>query len=78
MSSKQIEVVSCVMDIIIIFSPFLLLLNKGIELFIWSFYLIYLPYLLFNVYKYNENKKQKKHIQCEIEKISQNHLVINQ
>jgi hypothetical protein len=78
MSLKQIEVVSCFMDIVIIFSPFLLLTGKGVELFIWSFYFIYLPYLLFNIYKYNQTKKHKKHIDCEIKKISENHLVINQ
>jgi amino acid transporter len=78
MNYKQIEVISCLMDIVIIFSPFLLLVNSGVQLFLWSFYFIYLPYLVFNVYKYNNNKRKRHEIDSELKKISQKDFVIHQ
>lgn len=77
MSYRQIEIVSCLMDIIIIFSPFLLLFSTGVKIFVWSFYLIYLPYLIFNVYKYIHKKRSISEIDSEIKKISQKDLVIH-
>lgn len=78
MTFKQIEVTSCCFDIIIIFSPFLLLFGGGIEIFTWSFYMIYLPYLLFNVYKNNLKKKNRLMLEHEFEKIEEKDLVIHQ
>ena len=78
MSFKQIEIVSCVMDIVIIFSPFLLLVGSGVALFLWSFYFIYLPYLGFNVYKYTHKKRKKEQIDSELKKIAHKDLVIHQ
>jgi len=78
MKPKTIEIISCYLDIIIIFSPFLLLLGGGVVIYTASFYFIYLPYLLFNVYKYNENRKNKLHFDHELKKIIKKDLVINQ
>ncbi len=77
MTFKQIEITSCCLDIIIIFSPFLLLFGGGISLFTWSFYLIYLPYLLFNVYKHNLKKKNRLMLETEFKKIEEKDLVIH-
>lgn len=78
MSYRQIEIVSCTMDIVIIFSPFLLLFGGGATLFLWSFYLIYLPYLVFNIYKYNDKKRKKRELDNEFKKIDHKELVIHQ
>lgn len=78
MTFKQIEVASCCFDIIIIFSPFVLLFGSGIEIFTWSFYMIYLPYLLFNVYKHNLKKKNRLMLEHEFKKIEEKDLVIHQ
>ncbi len=77
MKAKTIEIISCYLDIIIIFSPFLLLLGGGINIYLASFYFIYLPYLIFNVYKYNINKKNSRNIELEFKKISKDDLVIH-
>ena len=77
MSYRQIEIVSCTMDIVIIFSPFLLLFGGGVTLFLWSFYLIYLPYLVFNVYKYNDKKRKKRELDTEFKKIGDKEFVIH-
>jgi|LauGreDrversion4_2_1035121.scaffolds.fasta_scaffold1377691_2 hypothetical protein len=78
MSYRQIEIISCLMDIVIIFSPFLLLSGAGVKLFLWSFYLIYLPYLVFNIYKYSHKKRKKEEIDSEMKKIVEKDLVIHQ
>jgi hypothetical protein len=78
MNFKQIEIASCCFDIIIIFSPFLLLLGSGIEIFIWSFYIIYLPYLLFSVYKNNLKKKNRLMLEHEFKKIAEKDLLIHE
>jgi len=78
MSYRQIEIVSCTMDIVIIFSPFLLLFGGGVALFLWSFYLIYLTYLTFNVYKYSYKKRRKHELDTELKKIDHKDLVIHQ
>lgn len=77
MTFKQIEVASCCFDIVIIFSPFLLLFGGGIAMFVWSFYIIYLPYLLFNVYKHNLKKKNRLMLEHEFKKIEEKDLVIH-
>jgi hypothetical protein len=77
MSYRQIEIISCSMDIVIIFSPFLLLFGGGVTLFLWSFYFIYLPYLFFNVYKYNHKKRKKHELDTELKKIDHKDLVIH-
>lgn len=77
MTFKQIDVISCLFDIVIIFSPFLLLLGAGVEIFTGSFYFIYLPYLLFNVYKNGLKKKNRLMIEQEFQKIEKKDLVIH-
>jgi|GEM_PF-3110603 hypothetical protein len=77
MKAKTIEIISCYLDIIIIFSPFLLLFADGVGLYVASFYFIYLPYLIFNVYKYNVNKRNRRILDDEFKKIEEKDLVIN-
>lgn len=77
MTFKQIDVISCLFDIVIIFAPFMLLFGGGAELFMGSFYFIYLPYLLFNVYKNTLKKKNRLMIEQEFEKINKKDLVIH-
>lgn len=78
MKAKTIEIISCYLDILIIFSPFLLLFGGGVHIYTASFYFIYLPYLFFNVYKYNLNKRNRLHFDHEFKKITKKDLVINQ
>jgi hypothetical protein len=51
MIKKNIESITCLFDLLIIFSPFILLFDSGYEKFVYLFYLIYLPSLVFSVYK---------------------------
>lgn len=57
MIRKNLETIKCVLDLMIIFAPFMLLLDNGVENFLIIFYLIYLPSLIFSVIelKYKKN-----------------------
>ena len=74
---KTIEVISCYLDIVIIFSPFLLLVGGGMSLYLASFYFLYLPYLVFNIYKYNLKKRHKIMLDSEMKKIIKDNFVIH-
>lgn len=72
MIKKNIESITCLFDLLIIFSPFILLFDGGYEKFVYLFYLIYLPSLVFSVYKkrievkkpeqQTKQKKEKKEL----------------
>ena len=72
MIKKNIESITCLFDLLIIFSPFILLFEGGYEKFVYLFYLIYLPSLIFSVYKKRievktpkqqpKDKKEKKEL----------------
>ena len=69
MIKKNIESITCLFDLLIIFSPFILLFEGGYEKFVYLFYLIY---LIFSVYKKRievktpkqqpKDKKEKKEL----------------
>jgi hypothetical protein len=67
--NKRIDIIGCCFDILIIFAPFSLLMDNGLNIFMLVFYIIYLPNLIFNIYKYIYNKKNKLSIYHEFEKI---------
>jgi hypothetical protein len=58
MIKQNIYTIKCILDLMIIFCPFILLLDGGAEKFVFLFYIVYLPSLIFNVieirYKKNE------------------------
>jgi Ca2+/Na+ antiporter len=60
MIKKNIESITCLFDLLIIFSPFILLFDGGYEKFVYLFYLIYLPSLVFSVYKKRMEVKAPK------------------
>jgi hypothetical protein len=63
MIKKNIESITCLFDLLIIFSPFILLFDGGYEKFVYLFYLIYLPSLAFSVYKKRIEAKSPKQLQ---------------
>jgi hypothetical protein len=60
MIKKNIESITCLFDLLIIFSPFILLFDGGYEKFVYLFYLIYLPSLVFSIYKKRIEAKTPK------------------
>jgi hypothetical protein len=57
MINKNFETIKCVLDLLIIFAPFILLFDDGIRNFLILFYLIYLPSLIFSVLELRYKKK---------------------
>ncbi len=57
MIKKNLETIKCVLDLMIIFAPFMLLFDNGVENFLIIFYLVYLPSLVFSILelKYKKN-----------------------
>jgi hypothetical protein len=86
MIRKNFDTIKCILDLMIIFSPFVLLLDHGVEKFIGLFYLVYLPSLIISVmeirYQKNESlfKKSipiKSHITHPNKKTTKKELFIS-
>jgi hypothetical protein len=57
MIKRNFETIKCVLDLMIIFAPFILLFDNGLKMFLLIFYLIYLPSLIFSVIELKYRKK---------------------
>lgn len=58
MIKKNFETIKCILDLMIIFSPFVLLFEHGVEKFVAIFYLVYLPSLYISVIEVKYKKSE--------------------
>jgi hypothetical protein len=58
MIKKKLELIKCIFDLMIVFAPFILILDNGVKNFIVIFYVIYLPSLIFNIFYKTHKKKE--------------------
>lgn len=58
MVKRNLDTIKCILDLMIIFAPFILLFDNGVKNFIVIFYFIYLPSLIFTVF-YTTYKKRE-------------------
>jgi hypothetical protein len=58
MIKKNLELIKCIFDLMIVFAPFIFILDNGVKNFIVIFYVIYLPSLIFNIFYKTHKKKE--------------------
>ena len=66
---SKIDIISFVFDMLIILSPFTLFFSNPLTVFTTLFYVIYLPNLFFNIYKYRCKKRNIEALESQFKKI---------
>lgn len=66
---SKIDIISFVFDMLIILSPFTLFFTNPLTVFTTLFYIIYLPNLIFNIYKYRCKKRNIEGLESQFKKI---------
>jgi hypothetical protein len=60
MINRNLDTIKYLLDLMIIFAPFILLFDNGVKNFIFIFYFIYLPSLIFTIFNTRYKKFLKK------------------
>lgn len=68
--NNRIEITSFIFDILIMLSPTTLFMDNPLDSFTVIFYLIYLPNLIFNIYKCRYKKKNNFLLNQQFQKIN--------